>query len=87
MSKPDPSITANLLNSVLGKHEEHHEDDPARPGKHAHAEGHAEHVAPKPPSSRPPRTAPPARPGCAAATAENDAARPISSRADPLTIS
>lgn len=49
MSKPDPSITANLLNSVLGKHEEHHEDDPARPGKHAHAEGHAEHVAPKPP--------------------------------------
>lgn len=49
MSKPDPSITANLLNSVLGKAEAHHEQTPKRPGKHGHAETHAENPTPKPP--------------------------------------
>ena len=49
MSKPDPSITANLLNSVLGKAETHHENAPKRPGKQGHAEAHAENPTPKPP--------------------------------------
>ena len=49
MSKPDPNITANLLNTVLGKSESHQENSPKRPGKQGHAEGHVENPTPKPP--------------------------------------
>jgi hypothetical protein len=49
MSKPDPSITANLLNSVLGKPEAHHESASKRPGKQSHTEAHGENPTPKPP--------------------------------------
>jgi hypothetical protein len=48
MSKPDPSITANLLNSVLGKPEAHHESAP-KPGKKSRPETHLENPTPKPP--------------------------------------
>ncbi len=47
MSKPDPSITANLLKSVLAKPEVHHAGTPAHPDKHNHAELHGEGPAPK----------------------------------------
>jgi len=50
MSKPDPSITANLLSSVLGKPEAHHENAPKRPGKQNHTEAHGENPTPKPPA-------------------------------------
>ena len=49
MSKPDPSITANLLNSILGKAETQPESAAKRPGKQGHAETHAENPTPKPP--------------------------------------
>ena len=49
MSKPDPSITANLLNSVLGKTDTHQENAPKRQGKQNHTEGHGENPTPKPP--------------------------------------
>ena len=50
MSKPDPSITANLLNSVLAKPEAHHEGVPKRPGQPGHPEAHPENPTPKPPN-------------------------------------
>ena len=49
MSKPDPSITANLLNSILGKTETHPDSATKRPGKQNHTEAHAENPTPKPP--------------------------------------
>jgi hypothetical protein len=49
MSKPNPNITANLLNNVLGKSEQHHEDGPARADKKAHAEIRSDKSTPKPP--------------------------------------
>lgn len=49
MSKPDPSITANLLTSVLGKAEAHHDETAKRPGKPGHPETHVENPTPKPP--------------------------------------
>ena len=49
MSKPDPSITANLLNSGLGKTDTHQENAPKRQGKQNHTEGHGENPTPKPP--------------------------------------
>ena len=58
MSKPNPSITANLLTSVLGKPETHHEDLPARPGKQAHPETQTERTAPKPPKLKAAKNSP-----------------------------
>jgi len=49
MSKPDPSITANLLNTVLAKSEAHHESAPKAPGKKSRVETHLENPTPKPP--------------------------------------
>lgn len=42
MSKPDPSITKDLLKSVLTKAEAHPEGDPKLHAKGAHAEVHAD---------------------------------------------
>jgi hypothetical protein len=47
MSKPDPSITANLLNTVLGKAEAHPEGAGKHPVKPGHTEAHPD-PAPKP---------------------------------------
>ena len=49
MSKPDPSITANLLNSILGKTETHSENAPKQSGKQSHTDAHGENPTPKPP--------------------------------------
>lgn len=52
MSKPDPSITANLLKSVLAKPDAPHENDPKRAAKPvSHGEGHAAPAA-KPPKPK-----------------------------------
>ena len=48
MSKPNPTITANLLTSVLGKTDAHHEGAPKRSDKHGH-ETATEGPAPKNP--------------------------------------
>lgn len=59
MSKPDPNITANLLNSVLGKPEHPHEEASSkRPTKPSHLEAHGENPTPKPPNLRAAKNSP-----------------------------
>jgi hypothetical protein len=53
MSKPDPSITANLLKTVLGNAEHAHESDPKVRNKAVHPEAHAD---PVPKSAKPKST-------------------------------
>jgi hypothetical protein len=47
MSKPNPSITANLLNTVLGKTETHHDGAPKLAAKPSRSEAHPD-PTPKP---------------------------------------